>query len=80
MTNNDYRETLTPKQLSAVRLLEKAFKRCNEQGLSFVGMDDSIYCARTEDMDMTMQTTGYLVQQELSFMIDSAGYLDSGGW
>ena len=83
---------LTKEQRSALRSLERAFKKCADANLQFCGMDDGLHYATQEACDSEQSGMGYCpcanAQQDpclnlheiVGTVKDYAAYQDSGAW
>lgn len=72
------------KQKKAVRELEKAFKKCNEVGLSFHGVDSELYVVPYRIYKKYEKRTlerGYGAMGDFLTIVDTSRcYIDSGGF
>jgi predicted nucleic acid-binding Zn ribbon protein len=51
------RSSLNKEQLKAIKSLERAFKKCEEAGIYFYGMDDDLHAISRIEVDESPQTT-----------------------
>lgn len=82
---------MTEEQKKALKILERAFKKCSKAGLQFAGMDGNIFYANEKSINNLPEPTNKTPYNEVARVAEEGlpgggyvnhhgTYIDSGGW